>query len=411
MQLLRISLSALVLIAVENITPASDAPPTVIFDMDTLVHVPGQITDSKKQKHPAGTAEMVDGKFDKAVKFTFVDHAQSGFMTARIRPTAGWDAAAGISFWVKGDGSKSWGGIELIDQSDFGQRYAYCFPIDSTEWKKITVPWRELTPELAGPFISANNGYHPSHLGSFNFGKWWYWRDYPAESYTIDQVVLEPKILGADLIPPFEPGLKRLRAKLDQHKPITLVTMGDSLTDEHHWSNRKTVWHRLLADATKSKYGSDVKIINPAIGGTTLSQNMVLMPRWLDQAPEPDLVTIWFGGNDWGAAVGGPRFAEYLREAVDRIRRQTRGHADILLMTTLPNHANWETMKELEQAVRDVAAEKQTGLVDMAAEFRKAATADEALKREYWAWDKVHLGGKGHEVTRDAVLRAIAGEK
>ena len=31
-----------------------------------------------------------------------------------------------------------------------------------------------------------------------------------------------------------------------------------------------------------------VAVINPAIGGTQLRQNLVLMPRWLQQAPEPD---------------------------------------------------------------------------------------------------------------------------
>jgi lysophospholipase L1-like esterase len=64
----------------------------------------------------------------------------------------------------------------------------------------------------------------------------------------------------------------------------------------------------------------------------------------------------------------------------------------------------------LESAAREVAKEKDVALADVAAEFRKAASADEALKREYWAWDKVHLGAKGHEVARDVVLRGIDAE-
>jgi lysophospholipase L1-like esterase len=185
------------------------------------------------------------------------------------------------------------------------------------------------------------------------------------------------------------------------------MTMGDSLTDEHHWSNRTIVWHRLLADKLKAKYGSEVKIVNPAIGGTTLSQNMVLMPRWSKDAPAPDLVTVWFGGNDWGTGVRGRRFAEYLRVAVDRIRQQTGGRADVLLMTTCPSHDSWNTMAELAQAVRDVAKEKQTGLGDVSAEFHKLANPDEGLKGEYWAWDKVHLGKEGHARTCAVVMDAI----
>jgi lysophospholipase L1-like esterase len=177
---------------------------------------------------------------------------------------------------------------------------------------------------------------------------------------------------------------------------IVIVTMGDSLTDEHHWSNRKIVWHRLLSAALKAKYGGDVKIVNPAIGGTTLSQNVILMPRWEPEAPSPDLVTVWFGGNDWD-----------LRVAVDRIREQTHGGADILLMTTCPGYANWESRAELEQAVRDVAKEKQTGVADVATVFRTVGSADAALKKEYWGWDKVHLGAGGHALTSDVVLQAI----
>lgn len=397
----------------------------VIFDMDTVRHHPGEITTKDKQKVPCGTAEAVDGKFGKAVRFTFVEGASGGLMTAGVRATADWDKADGFSFWVKGDGSDSWGGIEVVDRDNFALRYGYCFPIDSTEWRKIVVPWRDLTPELAGPLMDPTAskaaaapkdapapkdakaaGYAPSGFGNFWFGKWFYWRDYPAESYAIDQVAVEPHI-DAERAPAVEPGLRRVRAKLKEHKPITIVTMGDSLTDKRHWANRTVLWSELLAKDLKAKYGGDVTLVNPAVGGTTLSQNLVTMPKWGKQAPSPDLVVVWFGGNDWDNGVRGERFAQYLRLAVDRIRRQTRGAADVLLMTTDPTHARWDTMAELEQAVRAAAKEKQTGLADVAAECRKAGSADEALRREYWAWDKVHLGPKGHEAARDVVLRAV----
>jgi lysophospholipase L1-like esterase len=202
-----------------------------------------------------------------------------------------------------------------------------------------------------------------------------------------------------------------VRAKLKARRPITIVTMGDSLTDERHWANRETVWHKLLAAKLRVAYGAEVNVVNPAIGGTTLSQNAVLMPRWGAAAPTPDLVTVWFGGNDWDAGVRGPRFAQYLRLTIDRIRRQTGGSADVLLMTTAPSFARWQTATEMEQAVRDVAKEKGTGLADVAAAFHAPGTPEEALKQEYWAWDKVHLGAKGHAATADVVMKAIEGER
>lgn len=382
----------------------------MIFDMDKVVHQVGQVTVNGK-KVPTGTAELVDGKFGKAVRFTFIENGRGGFMTARIRPTDAWDQAAGFSFWVKGDGRANWGGIELIDRDDFSLRYGYCFPIDSSEWQEIVVPWSELTPELTGPLVDAKHGYAPSHFGNFWFGKWFYWRDCPAISYSIDQVQLEKTIdapartIAAQGATP----LARLRQKLQRRQPITIVTMGDSLSDKHHWSNQTTLWSELLASQLKAKYGSDVTLINPAVGGTTLSQNIVTMPIWGRRAPAPDLVTVWFGGNDWEGGVRGPRFAEYLRLAVDRIRQQTGGSADILLLTTLPSHNHWQAMSELEQAVRDVAKEKNTALVDIAAEFHKAGSADAAQAKDYWAWDKTHLGKAGHELTARLVLSAISG--
>ncbi|MGE5611745.1 MAG: GDSL-type esterase/lipase family protein [Bacillota bacterium] len=404
--LILLSVASLSLADAPADVPAAAPSQPVIFDMETLRHQPGEFT-RENQKIRAGTAELVEGKFGRAVKFSFAEGASGGFMTGRVQATADWDKTDGFSFWVKGDGSSTWGGIELIDRDNYALRYGYCFPIDSTEWRKIVVPWRDVIPELAGPLIDPQRGYAPSHLGSFFFGKWFYWREYPSQAYTIDQVMLERKIPHDAPPAAVEPGLQRLRTRLAQHQPITIVTLGDSLTDERHWANRKVVWHHLLAERLRAKYGVAVKVVNPAIGGTTLSQNMVLMPRWGKDAPSPDLVTIWFGGNDWDTGVRAERFSQYLRLAVDRIRRQTHGSADILLMTTCPAHGRWETMKELEQAVRDVAKDKQTGLADIAAEFRKAASADEALKQEYWAWDKVHLGGKGHALTEDVVFRAI----
>jgi hypothetical protein len=61
----------------------------------------------------------------------------------------------------------------------------------------------------------------------------------------------------------------------------------------------------LLKDHLREKYRSGVTLVNPAIGGTQLRQNLVLLPRGLAQAPQPDLVLIRFGGNDWEAGMRG----------------------------------------------------------------------------------------------------------
>ncbi len=163
---------------------------------------PGEFTDAQQQKQPAGTVENVAGKNGPAVKFTFNAGTVSGFIMGRVQPTAEWDKAAGFSFWVQGDGSDSWGGLEFIDKDDFGLRYGYCFPIDSTDWRKITVRWSDLIPEIKGPLVDAKSGLAPSKFGYLALGKWYYWQQWPAHSFTIDHLVLESNIPADDLVPP-----------------------------------------------------------------------------------------------------------------------------------------------------------------------------------------------------------------
>lgn len=329
--------------------------------MDSVRHRPIEITDKNKQKVPIGTVELVPGKFGQAVKFSFPGGLGSGFMTASVRPTPEWDQAKGFSFYVKGDGSTNWGGIELIDNSNYSLRYAYCFPIESTNWQQITVAWQDLTPEISGPLVNAKGGYAPSGSGNFWFGKWFEWRDYPDHSYVIDQIALEKEI-PAPATEDVSTGLKRFAAKLKSKQPVTIVTMGDSLSDKRHWANQKLVWSEILVQQLKANYGSEVRLVNPAIGGTTLSQNLVLMPRWVRQAPNPDLVTVCFGFNDWDSGVRGPRFKEYMGLAVDRIRQQTHGSADILLLT--PNSSKGDPKSGVEpvQLPPYFAGQSATGL-------------------------------------------------
>ena len=89
--------------AAENaFAPAS----SVILDMDTVRHNPGEGVNQAKQRVPNGTVELVEGKFGQAVRFSFAGGLGPGFMTAWVpaadafKPdfvlvSAGFDAAQG----------------------------------------------------------------------------------------------------------------------------------------------------------------------------------------------------------------------------------------------------------------------------------------------------------------------------
>jgi lysophospholipase L1-like esterase len=365
-------------------------------------------------------AELVPGKVGKAIHFRFDKDARSVFFTGNVRGTPEWDRAAGLSFWVKGDGTDGLGALQFIYDNDFAVRYDVAFPVKGTDWRKVTVAWADLTPTLPGPKakpLGGPGGNPPSKLSALWVGKWWYWGPdgYPPVSFALDEIRLEPAIDRPKAAPPAGDPLARVREKLTAGKPVTVVTMGDSLTDYRHWANRKVNWPTLLTERAKAKHGSKVTVVNPAIGGTQLTQNLVLVPRWLEKAPEPDLVTVCFGGNDWDAMEPhkgwGPDdrrawFRQWAGEAVDRVRRATQGKADVLLLTTVPGLQRWDTYAPLAEGVRLAAKDRDAGLADTFAAFH-AAGSDEKARPGLFEWDKVHLGKAGHEAVAAAVLKAV----
>ena len=358
------------------------------------------------------TVEAVEGKVGKAVRFAFDGgprYAGGAFCTSNLHGAPAWDRAAGLSFWLKGDGSDNFGGLELV-YDDFGVRYDYAFPLKSKEWTKVVVPWRDLVPVLPGPKsrpLDPTGDNKPSHISAIFFGKWWYWGDYPAYSFAVDDIRLEEKIAvdDADTKPDGAP-LARVLAKLKAGQPVTIVTMGDSLTDTHHWANRETNWPALLKERLEAKYKSPVTIVDPAIGGTQLRQNEALIPTWLPKAPEPDLVTICFGGNDWDAGMRGKQFRAANAEAVDRVRRATKGKADVLIVTTVPQAARWGALAELAEACRQAARDRNAGLADAEKAFQ-AASKEEAERGKWYVKDATHLSPAGHALMAQTVQEAV----
>jgi lysophospholipase L1-like esterase len=287
-------------------------------------------------------------------------------------------------------------------------RYDLAFPFKADRWIKVTVAWNDLIPVLPGPRakpMGAPGGSQPSKITGLWWGRWWYWGAYPALDFAVDDIRLEPAIQhDTRELRAVGPPLGRVLAKLRAGKPITVVTLGDSLTDRRHWANREVCWVDLVARGLEGKFKSRVTILNPAIGGTQLRQNLVLIPTWLNQAPEPDLVTIFFGGNDWDSGMRGEEFRQACVDAVDRVRRVTGGKADVLLLTTNPSAARWEETQQLAEACRTAARQRNAGLADTEKAFH---TAGEPDRNRLFVDDRVHLSRAGHEVVAETVRRAI----
>jgi lysophospholipase L1-like esterase len=355
-----------------------------------------------------GRFQIVEGKEGKAVKFSFDDACKSSFFMRKLKGAPEWDSSEGFSFWLKGDGSDHSACMQFLWNEDYKMRYEFAFSLKSTEWKKVYVPWTDLVPVLShegAKLIDMKNGILPSKLSQMWIGKWWAWRDCAAHSFTIDDMRIEAKIEQdrTDYRPKDAP-LARMMEKLKAGKPVTIVTMGDSLTDYNHWANKPVNWPTLLKEQLKAKYKSEVTIVNPAIGGTELRQNVVMIPNWLVKTPEPDLITVCFGGNDWNGGMRGEGFFETMKYTVERLRRETKGAADVLLITTAPWAKNFDEFAPLADGVRRAAADRNAGLADLYNAFHESGKSN---KEQLYAKDLVHLSPAGHDVVAKTVLQAI----
>jgi lysophospholipase L1-like esterase len=378
--------------------PASAQEDGVIASMDEVRF------QAPKDK---GRIELAEGHSGKANRFRF-DPAGS-FFASNLRGNTDWDHAEGVSFWVKNEGEDGFCGLEFIFEEDYSVRYDVCFPVKGRDWTRVTVAWTDLIPVLPGPKgkpLGVPGGNPPSKLSALWVGRWWYWGKYPALDFRLDDLRLEPTVpRDTARYRPEGPPLARVLAKLEAGMPVTIVTMGDSLTDKRHWANREVAWVDLLREQIKAKYGSDATIVNPAIGGTQLRQNLVLMPTWLGRAPEPDLVTVFFGGNDYEAGMRGEEFRATCEDAVDRIRRATRGKADVLLITPIPSATRWDGLADLADACRAAARGRNAGGADARA---GVLSAGRDSHDHPFVHDHVHLARPGHEAVAGAVLAAIA---
>ena len=199
-----------------------------------------------------------------------------------------------------------------------------------------------------------------------------------------------------------------MKEKFAHRRPITIATMGDSLTSRYNFANRFRCWVDLLARKMMNHGFLEVSVCNPAIGGHQLTHGLLQMDRWLPRCPQPDLITICFGGNDWADGMQPDRFEERFRYAVDYVRRLTKGTAEIMLLTTAPCIENWEDGRliALAEAVRTAAAAKNCALADIHAAFLEAGR-DWIPRETLFTWDRVHLGAFGMEVIADTVFRTI----
>ena len=147
---------------------------------------------------------------------------------------------------------------------------------------------------------------------------------------------------------------------LDEHGPITIVALGDSVT---HGSvaageiNYETVyWNRLRQKLNAVRATIPVNVINAGIGGTTAARSVARLDRQV-LCHNPDLVIVCFGLND----INGTR-EQYLDSLRTIFTRCRESGAEVIFMT--PNMLNTRVDERTEARFAAYAvktAEMQNG--------------------------------------------------
>ena len=322
-------------------------------------------------------------------------------MTAPWKPSD--TSAEGLSFEIRGDGSKYFASVFLSYDPVALMGYEAVFPLESQEWTTVTLrfddfvesskPWSvrgKMTPEsnVIDPsrirFIACGQGYH-------------FYKFYPAEcAFSIRNIQLVTKI-DRPSIESYSKGLGRTTKRLKEKQDINVLLLGDSITDLGGDNSYAVHACKKLTE----QYGSAIRVANCGIAGHSVRGGTIVLPRSLQTMPKPDLVCILYGANDCKAVGGSSGFDQaafkvQLERLIDAVRRHTKGQADILLINGVPrlDKARNQSTGEVEKiagAVEEAARSRETAFLDTMDVYLKL---DSETRKRYYR-DTVHQNAEG----------------
>jgi len=206
-----------------------------------------------------------------------------------------------------------------------------------------------------------------------------------------------------------------------QIEPITIVFMGDSITEGqyvHHsqrWTERVTREIRTFASDLIDT--DQLHFFNRGISGETTRQGLERFPRDV-QVLQPNVMTLQFGLNDcncWDTDRGLPRVSEaaYRANLLEMIARaRAFGAAHIILSTNHPTLRHrklicGQTLEErrvqYNEIVREVAKEANVILCDIEKAFANV-DRDQLSTMLLPEPDVLHLSQLGHEKYASAIF-------
>ena len=199
--------------------------------------------------------------------------------------------------------------------------------------------------------------------------------------------------------------------------PITIVTLGDSITKGVRSGVKPEETFAALVEADLKKQGIAARVINVGIGGERTDQALVRLDKEV-LSHKPRIVTIMYGTNDSFVDKGKkePRLtAREFRENLVAIVTKLRAAGVTPVLMTEPRWGpegrngldetpNGLLEKYVEEC-RSVAKDQKVPLVDHFAHWTKAES--EGTKIADWTTDQCHPNPAGHQVMADLMLPVV----
>ncbi len=364
----------------------------LLYDFDTPFRI--------QEKSPGSvTAEVkTDADGARRLELAFKRDAKSGM--AYVQPaiqnvlaTKG-PLMSGLSFDAKGDGSKTFGLIE-IRTDDYTNIFQAVFPLVSKEWTRIEIPWEE--------FFQINDNVKDAALdlakvSNFSFGSR---ADWGSCAYAVRPLYLaDVAVPESPKAPEGSAELAKTAAKLAAGEGIKIVALGDSITFGAQVSRegRKGGLYFQVAAAKLGEAFTGVKIqtVNAGVSGDTIAEGIIRIGHQV-AAENPDLVIVLLGANDAIYEFPDARVRRTMSLLIDKLRGST--DAEILLLGPAPISDKPGIPERYGKVYADIAAEKGLAYSDTSKVFAgmPAGTYKGAFA------DNVHWSEGGHQAVGEAV--------
>ncbi len=322
---------------------------------------------------------------------------------AQTNGCAAWEKSAGLSFWVKGDGSDLYGCLAVGPagtkswEHNFGNSssYVHYFPLKNVAWHKVTVAWRDFVPEEDYSAIGTPGGMSPDQIRVIRLGSRWAIHHssakIPRHEYSIGAIHFEKTISTLNSKAELAP-FAGVVAKLKKKQPVRIFCLGDSITAGQGVQAGERYADRLQAKL-RTMFGYDAIVVAcRGVGAARITDARAWVDRDFDGV-DADLITIMYGTND--SVIYTPAFfAQTLNDYLDRIAVVTHGKTAVLLLATIPGGQDrYRTADPLAQAIRDVATQRGLPCCDL-----QKAYYDLGEAKARAMLPTVHPTAEGHEL-------------